>query len=214
MMEADRCVVAGDSSLFDALRGCLGPSGPDLEAARDGESAIRLLSKQDVAGLVLEDQLTDMRATEVLKRVREQPETRIKPVILVSGRDDEIDRVLAFELGADDFVSKPYSPRELALRLRAVLRRTQSQPEPPLEHLHLNRLTIDMPGHEVTVDGEVVGLTATAGLFAAEKLCWKPSGISPPALRPGPSIHTSSDSARNSVTLDATSKPCAASVTG
>jgi two-component system phosphate regulon response regulator PhoB len=101
-----------------------------------------------------------MRATEVLKRVREQPETRIKPVILVSGRDDEIDRVLAFELGADDFVSKPYSPRELALRLRAVLRRTQSQPEPPLEHLHLNRLTIDMPGHEVTVDGEVVGLTA------------------------------------------------------
>lgn len=160
MMEADRCVVAGGSSLFDELRGCLGPAGPDLEAVRDGESAIRLLSKDDVAGLVLEDQLADMRATEVLRRVREQPETRIKPVILVSGRDDEIDRVLAFELGADDFVAKPYSPRELALRLRAVLRRAQSQPDPPAEHLHLDQLSIDMPGHEVTVDGEVVGLTA------------------------------------------------------
>ncbi len=160
MMEADCCIVAGDGSLFDALRGCLGPSGPDLEAARDGESAIRLLSKQDVAGLIVEDQLADMRATEVLKRVREQPETRGKPVILVSGSDHEIDRVLAFELGADDFVAKPYSPRELALRLRAVLRRAQSRAEPPVDHLHLDRLSIDIPGHEVTVDGDVVPLTA------------------------------------------------------
>ena len=160
MMEADRCIVAGDGSLFDALRGCLGPAGPDLEAARDGESAIRLLSKQDVAGLIVEDQLADMRATEVLKRVREQPETRIKPVILVSGSDHEIDRVLAFELGADDFVAKPYSPRELALRLRAVLRRAQSRAESPIDHLHLDRLSIDIAGHEVTVDGDVVALTA------------------------------------------------------
>jgi len=159
-MAIDRCVVAGDSSLFAALRQSLGPSGPDLEAARDGESAIRMLCKQGVAGLIVEDQLADMRATEVLKRVRERPETRSKPVILVSGCHDEVDRVLAFELGADDFVAKPYSPRELALRLRAVLRRSQSQASQPSDRFQIDRLSIDIPGHEVTVDGSVVGLTA------------------------------------------------------
>jgi two-component system phosphate regulon response regulator PhoB len=156
MMAGERCVVAGDGSLFAALRQSLGPNGPDLEAARDGESAIRLLCKQGVSGLIIEDQLTDMRATDVLKRVRERPETRTKPVILVSCQDEEVDRVLAFELGADDFVAKPYSPRELALRLRAVLRRAHTQ----TERFQLERLGIDVPGHEVTVDGEVVALTA------------------------------------------------------
>jgi two-component system phosphate regulon response regulator PhoB len=131
-----------------------------LEAARDGESAIRLLSKQGVAGLIVEDQLADMRATEVLKRVRERPETRTKPVILVSGQDDEVDRVLAFELGADDFVAEPYSLRELALRLRAVLRRTRAQAGEQTDRLQLERLAIDVPAHEVQVDGWVVSLTA------------------------------------------------------
>lgn len=159
-MAIDRCVVAGDGTLFTALRQSLGPSGPDLEAARDGESAIRLLAKQGAAGLIIEDQLADMRATEVLKRVRERPETRSKPVILVSGAVDEVDRVLAFELGADDFVAKPYSPRELALRLRAVLRRSRAQSEPVVDRFQIDRLTIDVPGHEVLVDGEVVALTA------------------------------------------------------
>ena len=160
MMAIDRCVVAGDGSLFAALRQSLGPSGPDLEAARDGESAIRLLSQQQVTGLILEDQLADMRATDVLKRVRERPDTRDKPVILVSGSVDEVDRVLAFELGADDFVAKPYSSRELALRLRAVLRRSQSRAEQPADRIQLERLAIDVPGHEVTVDDNPVALTA------------------------------------------------------
>jgi two-component system phosphate regulon response regulator PhoB len=160
MMAIDRCVVAGDHSLFAALSQSLGPSGPDLDCASDGESAIRLLSRQDAAVLVVEDQLADMCATDVLKRVRQRPETRSKPVILVSGQDDEIDRVLAFELGADDFVSKPYSPRELALRLRAVLRRAQAQAEQPANRFQLQRLGIDVPAHEVTVDGQAVALTA------------------------------------------------------
>jgi two-component system phosphate regulon response regulator PhoB len=160
MMAADRCVVAGDSSLCAALKRSLGPSGPDLEAARDGESAIRLLSKQGVMGLIVEDQLADMRATDVLKRVRERPETRTKPVILVSGKDDEVDRVLAFELGADDFVAKPYSPRELALRLRAVLRRARAQVGQQTDRFQLDRLVVDIPAHEAAVDGIAISLTA------------------------------------------------------
>lgn len=158
-MAVDRCVVAGDPTLFTALRQSLGPSGPDLEVARDGESAIRLLAKKGVSVLVVEDQLEDMRATDLLKQVRQRPETRAKPVILVSGRDDEVDRVLAFELGADDFVAKPYSARELALRLRAVLRRAQGQTELPVDRFHLGRLSIDVTGHEIAVDGRPISLT-------------------------------------------------------
>lgn len=160
MMAIDRCVVAGDGSLFTALSRSLGPGGPDLECASDGESAIRLLSKREVSVLVVEDQLIDMRATEVLKRVRERPDTRSKPVILVSGQDEEIDRVLAFELGADDFVAKPYSARELALRLRAVLRRAHAQAEPPANRFQLERIEIDIPEHEVNADGQLIPLTA------------------------------------------------------
>lgn len=159
MMVADRCIVAGDSALFAALRQSLGSTGPDLEAARDGESAIRLLAKKGVSVLVVEDQLGDMRATDVLKQVRLRPETRTKPVILVSGRDEEIDRVLAFELGADDFVAKPYSSRELALRLRAVLRRARNQENAPVDRFQLDRLSIDASAHELSVDGEPVRVT-------------------------------------------------------
>jgi two-component system phosphate regulon response regulator PhoB len=146
--------------LFAALRQSLGPTGPDLEAARDGESAIRLLAKKGVAVLVVEDQLEDMRATDVLKQVRQRPETRTKPVILVSGRGDELDRVLAFELGADDFVAKPYSARELALRLRAVLRRARGQTELPVDRFQLGSLSIDVTGHEAAIDGQPLSLTA------------------------------------------------------
>ena len=142
-----------------ALRQSLGPSGPNLEVARDGESAIRLLSRHGMAVLVLEDQLEDMRATEVLKRVRQRPVTRTKPVILVSGRDDEIDRVLAFELGADDFVAKPYSVRELALRLRAVLRRAHGQAALPNDRFQIDRLVIDVAGHEASIEGKLLRLT-------------------------------------------------------
>ena len=159
-MAVDRCVVAGGDSLFEALRESLGPAGPDLDCTPDGETAIRLLSKQEAAVLVVEDQLTDMRATDVLKRVRERPDTRTKPVILISLRDDEVDRVLAFELGADDFVAKPYSSRELALRLHAVLRRARAQAEVPVNRFQVERLGIDVAGHEVTVDDQAVPLTA------------------------------------------------------
>lgn len=146
--------------MFEALRESLGPAGPDLDCTPDGETAIRLLSKQEAAVLVVEDQLTDMRATDVLKRVRERPDTRTKPVILISLRDDEVDRVLAFELGADDFVAKPYSSRELALRLHAVLRRARAQAEVPVNRFQVERLGIDVAGHEVTVDDQAVPLTA------------------------------------------------------
>ncbi len=162
MMAHECCVVAGDASLVSDLQESAGPDGPRIEcSASSGRGAIQLLARENCSAIVLEDDLEDMKATELLKRIRQQPTTQNKPVILVSTRDEELDRVLAFELGADDFVSKPYSPRELVLRLRAVLRRAQtSSGHLPSECLALGRLRIDVPRHEVHVDGAPIHLTA------------------------------------------------------
>lgn len=146
--------------MFAALRQSLGPSGPNLEAAQDGDAAIRLLAEKDAAVLVVEDQFEEIRATELLKRVRQRSETSTKAVIVISGRDEELDRVLAFELGADDFVAKPYSSRELALRLRAVLRRARSQGSHPVGRFQLGRLSIDVNAHELLLDGQPLSVTA------------------------------------------------------
>lgn len=153
-------MVAGDAVLFAALEETIGPDGPGLTPATDGETAFRLLTRPDTTMLVLEDQLQDIRGMELLKRVRREPQTRSKPVIFVSGQDDEIDRVLAFELGADDFVPKPFSPRELALRIRAVLRRARRQQTAVAEKLNLGPISVDLAGHEAKVNGSPISLTA------------------------------------------------------
>ncbi len=135
------------------------PGGPELELALSGATALRLLARRENTALVVEDALGDMRGVEVLKRARQQPETSKKPVIVVSQRDQEIDRVLAFELGADDFVSKPVNPRELALRVQAVLRRVRQIADAPPERVAVGPLSIDIAGHEVTLHGERLPLT-------------------------------------------------------
>ncbi|MCG8608388.1 response regulator transcription factor, partial [bacterium] len=86
--------------------------------------------------------------------------TRSMPIIMLTAKVDEIDRVLGFELGADDYVPKPFSPRELVLRVKAILKRLQPSTHAD-ELIRLNDLTIDKPKHQVLANGDLVGLTAT-----------------------------------------------------
>jgi len=103
--------------------------------------------------------LPDMPGTEVCRQIRADARTRKIPLIMVTAKSDEIDRVVGFEVGADDYVVKPFSVRELLLRIRAVLRR--AQPVALKEDtLSLGRLRIDIPGHKVWVEEEPVRLTA------------------------------------------------------
>ena len=133
--------------------------GHRVTSAPSGERCLELLARERPDVLVIDAPLPDVAGTELLRRVRRSPQHDV-PVILVSDRQDEIDRVIAFELGTDDFVTKPFSARELALRVAAVLRRARRTNGKSQDRLELGPLTIDVPRHEVTVDGQVVSLTA------------------------------------------------------
>lgn len=109
--------------------------------------------------IVLDLMLPDLSGTEVCRRLRDNPQTRAIPIIMCTAKGDEIDRVVGFEVGADDYVVKPYSVRELLLRIRAMLRRTQrADTESP--SLRFGALRIDHGAHRCWVDEQEVQLTA------------------------------------------------------
>jgi DNA-binding response OmpR family regulator len=124
-----------------------------LEAA-DGVQALELISSETPDLVVLDVNLPSMGGFDVLAQIRL---ARSVPVIMVTGRDGETDRVLGLELGADDYVIKPFAPRELTSRVRAVLRR--SSPASTEDHLNFVGLHIDLTSREVKVEGRAVGLT-------------------------------------------------------
>jgi two-component system phosphate regulon response regulator PhoB len=110
--------------------------------------------------LIADMRLPDALGTEVLRRVRQQPQHAALPV-LIMGRDDAVDKVVAFEAGADDFIVKPPSLREMGLRVRAILRRTRDeiQVKAPQQH-YVGPIAIDLARHEVRADGRLIRLTA------------------------------------------------------
>jgi two-component system, OmpR family, phosphate regulon response regulator PhoB len=131
--------------------------------ADTGRAALELALASPLPDLILLDMmLPDLSGTEVCRELRRSEAARATPIVFLTARDNEIDRVVAFELGADDYVSKPFSVRELVLRVRALLRRARSSKTlvaaPDLGAGE--RLRIDPDGHQVWVDGAEVGLTA------------------------------------------------------
>jgi two-component system phosphate regulon response regulator PhoB len=110
--------------------------------------------------IILDLMLPDMDGTEVLRALKADERTRSIPVIFLSARSDEVDRVVGFELGGEDYVPKPFSPRELALRVRAVLRRRQDAEE-EVAAIRRGAIMIDTAGHRAEVDGIPIELTAT-----------------------------------------------------
>ncbi len=133
-------------------------AGFETALAATGEEALRFAS-QRIPDLVLLDlMLPDLSGTEVCRRLKADPRTRDVPVIMLTARGDEIDRIVGFEVGADDYVTKPFSPREVVLRARAVLRRSAGKPaERPVAAV--GPIRVDADAHRVWVDGAEVALT-------------------------------------------------------
>ena len=105
--------------------------------------------------------LPDADGFEICKYLRKQPDTSSIPILMLTAKAEEVDRIVGFELGADDYVTKPFSPGELLARVKAVLRRTEQKP-PEEEKIDLgNQLTLDLQKHEVVVQGRKVDLTST-----------------------------------------------------
>ena len=157
-------VVDDEPDIRNLLSINLRREGFQVFAAETGADALRLAQQHPPALVVLDLMLPDIQGTEVCRRMRARPETATIPILMLTARDEEIDRVVGFEVGADDYVTKPFSVRELMLRVRAILRRTPARPDEPAastELLAVGTLKVDVGAHRVWVDGEEVPLTAT-----------------------------------------------------
>jgi DNA-binding response OmpR family regulator len=129
--------------------------------AKDGARAIAIARDERPALIVLDLMLPEVDGLEVCKILRRDSGTALIPVIMLTARAAEMDRVLGLELGADDYVTKPFSPRELVLRIKKLLSRSQAASEEVGSRLRLGELDIDVPRHEVSLSGQPLVLTAT-----------------------------------------------------
>lgn len=155
-------VVEDEPDIQELIRYHLDHAGFDVEAVGNGDAALESLRRRRPSLLVLDLMLPDRSGTELCREIRSDPDLKDLPIIMVTARSDEVDRLVGFELGADDYVAKPFSPRELTLRVRAVLRRALNVPESdqapePLQH---GSLCLDIARHRCRVNDGEVDLTA------------------------------------------------------
>lgn len=153
-------VIEDEVDLATTLEYNLRLEGFQVRMAHSGRDGIAAAMAEPVPDVIVLDlMLPDLSGTEICRQLREHDATRKTPVIMCTAKGEEIDRVVGFELGADDYVVKPYSIRELILRVRALLRRAQpSDSEPPLATF--GRLKVDREAHRIWVDQREVDLTA------------------------------------------------------
>ena len=152
-------IVEDEESLADPLAFLLRKEGFEPIVAHDGKTALEEFERHDVDIVLLDLMLPVMSGTDVCKQLRA---TSSVPVIMVTARDSEIDKVVGLELGADDYVTKPYSSRELIARIRAVLRRggdaVEVEEEFEEQVLEGGRVRMDVERHIVSVDGEPISM--------------------------------------------------------
>lgn len=149
-------VVEDEESFSDALSYMLRKEGFEVSVAPTGTSALTQFDRTGADIVLLDLMLPEMSGTEVCRQLRQRSSV---PIIMVTARDSEIDKVVGLEIGADDYVTKPYSPRELVARIRAVLRRQGAEPaEVTTPTLAAGPVRMDVERHVVTVDGAAVQL--------------------------------------------------------
>lgn len=154
-------IVEDEKDLATTLAYNLEREGYETRCASTGAAALELCQQEPMPGLVLLDlMLPDISGTQVCKELRMTRRGQSVPIIMLTAKGDEIDRVVGFEVGADDYVVKPFSIRELMLRVRAQLRRTQPVDGEEAAELTFGRLRLDTAGHRVWVDTAEVVLTA------------------------------------------------------
>lgn len=166
-------VVDDESDILNLLDYNLKKAGFTVLLAKDGPEAIELakLKKPDL--IVLDIMLPNMEGTEVLRRLKNKESTHPIPVIMLTAKGEEVDKVIGFELGAEDYITKPFSPRELILRVRAVLKRSAEPKETPASSdkvISFNELSVDYSRHKVTVNGVQIVLSSTEFKLLTELL--------------------------------------------
>lgn len=147
-------LIDDDHRLFELLRSFLSQNSMNLSHAADGARGLAALEQSSFDAVLLDVMMPGMDGLEVCKRIRAKSAV---PILMLTAKGDETDRVVGLELGADDYVPKPFSPRELLARLRAVLRR--ANPGAVSERLTVANIVVDVPSREVRVGGKPAELT-------------------------------------------------------
>lgn len=155
-------VVDDEADLAELVAFNLRQAGHTVAVASNGSTALAEIRRHKPDLVLLDLMLPDISGLEVCRRLRRDKETVRLPVLMLTAKGEELDRVVGFEVGADDYVVKPFSPRELMLRVDAILRRAQTTggEEAERQTIVIGRMTIDVPAHKVSVEGEEVPLTA------------------------------------------------------
>ncbi|MEQ1859531.1 MAG: response regulator transcription factor [Chthoniobacteraceae bacterium] len=156
-----KILIADDEAdVLNLLAMSLKTAGYQVLACDDGESALDSARRALPSLVVLDLMLPGMSGLEVCRALKSEPATRAIPVIMLTAKAEEIDRIVGLELGADDYVTKPFSPRELVLRIRSILRRSETRSE-PADVLRHGEIQVDRSRYEVLVKGRPIEFTAT-----------------------------------------------------
>jgi two-component system phosphate regulon response regulator PhoB len=158
-MQSRVLIVEDEPDLAELVRFHLTKAGFAAEVAHSGKAGLEAIRRARPALVVLDLMLPDLSGTDVCRDVRADPKLRDLPILMLTARAEEVDRVVGFELGADDYVTKPFSPRELVLRIRAILRRSEGEPQKGAV-LQRGTLQLDLERHRCTAGGDEVDLTA------------------------------------------------------
>ncbi len=160
-MNAKRILVVDDEAdLVELVSYNLQKEGFSVSSAFDGEKALTMVREGRFDILILDLMLPGIQGMELCRILRNDPKTAYLPIIMLTARGEEVDKILGLEMGADDYITKPFSPRELIARVRAVLRRVAEKPVPG-KILRAGEIEIDMERYSVSIRGKPVRLSAT-----------------------------------------------------
>ena len=154
-------VVEDEEEIRELVAYNLVKQGYRVIPAETGEEGLRLVRSEAPDLIVLDLMLPGVDGLEVCRTLKRDPDTEVIPLVMLTAKGEEADIVAGLELGADDYLTKPFSPRVLIARIRAVLRRKTEEPLDEQEELRIHDLTIHPGRHEVLVEGEAIALTAT-----------------------------------------------------
>ncbi len=153
-------VIEDEADVLDLVAYNLKKAGFAVATARDGVTGLQTARNDLPALIVLDLMLPGLEGTELCRQLKADPRTAHIPVLMLTAKAEEVDRIVGLELGADDYVVKPFSPRELVLRIKKILDRATGKTA-PAEILKAGDITVDLARHQVTVKHQPVELTAT-----------------------------------------------------
>ena len=151
-------IIEDEIELSTVLKAYLERAGYDVLMAGRGDEGLELWEKYKPEMVLLDLNLPGMDGIDIMRKIRQKDDT---PVIMVTARVEEVDRLLGLELGADDYITKPFSPREVVARVKAVLRRVEKSLETQVAVIHIADLTIDMDAHIAKQSDQELDLTPT-----------------------------------------------------